>query len=592
MNKMQNFQKFIWYYLLAMSPLAFTQPAFIDITGATGIEHNYQGYVYGGGVACGDFNNDGYLDLFLPNGAAQQDYLYLNNGDGSFREVAAAAGIGDTLNGVGTACGDIDNDGDLDIYVANYLGENKLYLNDGNARFTETGKAAGVAHPGPGTSVAFVDYNNDRWLDIYVLNQSHASRSVFYRNNGDGTFTDVTMETNTGVTGLSLGVVFFDCDLDGDPDLLVVDEFREDHLFRNNGDGTFTDISAAAEPEEFNSAGMGVDAADIDHDGDFDFLIGDYYLDPLFLNNGAGQFTDVAAQRGIDNTGVGWGVNFMDYDNDGDKDVYIVNGPMVTQSRDEPNVFYTNDGNGFFTRQNESFGTSFTGDGRGSVCADFNRDGYPDIFFVCVLRGKSKLLLNRGGDNNWLVLKLIGTESNRSAVGARVEVKTGILTQVDEVRAGSSYASMHSLELEFGLRKHDVVDRITIYWPSGIKQVLTNVTANQYLTITETPADENNNLPQRITLLQNYPNPFNSETTIQYKLPESGQVNLEIINTAGKIVREFFPGSQPSGEHQVNWKGRDNNGNSVASGIYFYRLKFRTDTGLPAVEVKKMALVK
>jgi hypothetical protein len=309
---------------LVMNGLAAGQAAFVDATSQARIEHQYTGYEYGGGVVCGDFNNDGYLDLFIPTGRGKPHLLYINKGDGTFEEMAASAGVADDLAGAGAVCGDIDNDGDLDLYVANFLGKNRLYLNDGNAHFADVAESAGVADPGPGSSVAMADYDNDGYLDIYVLNRASSYSSIFYRNNGDGTFADVTAETNTGVNDLSLGVGFFDYDLDGDQDLYVVDEFKLDHLFRNNGNGTFTNVTAEARLIETD--GMGIDFADYDNDGDFDIYIGDYYSNPLFRNNGDGTFSNVAAQAGIDNDGVGWGLNFMDYDNDGDKDVYVVNG--------------------------------------------------------------------------------------------------------------------------------------------------------------------------------------------------------------------------------------------------------------------------
>ena len=589
-----NFLIFIFLF----SDIAFSQSAFIDATSQAGIDHSYIGYEYGGGVACGDFNNDGYLDLFVPAGPRKQNLLYMNKGDATFEEIAAIAGLADSSISVGTVCGDIDNDGDLDIYLVNFLGENKLYLNDGYANFIDITESAGVGDPGPGLSAALADYNNDGYLDIYVINKSASHSSIFYRNNGDGTFTDVTIETNTSVKGRSLGVGFFDYDIDGDLDLLVVDEFEMDHLFRNNSNGTFTNVTTEASIPETD--GMGVDFGDYDNDGDLDIYIGDYYGDPLLRNNGDGTFTEVAAQVGIENFGVGWGVNFMDYDNDGDKDLYVINGAMMMLDLEKPNVFYINNGNGTFSEKGADLGASYEGDGRGSVCADFNRDGYLDIFFVCALRGKSTLLLNKGGNNNWIVLDLVGSISNRSAIGARVEVLAGNLKQIDEVRAGSSYASMHPLELEFGLKKNTLVDTIIIYWPSGIVQKLTSVGVNQILTITE-PSEitsvrnlENavQNVPQKITLFQNFPNPFNPETEIRYQLPKSGQVTLNVINITGQVIQSFKLGMKAAGQYVMQWNGKDRNGLRVPSSVYFYQITLQFNGGLLHSELKKMVLLK
>jgi len=592
------------FSIMVTSSLALAQSAFIDATTQAGISHVYTGYEYGGGVACADFNNDGYLDLFVLAGRNKPNLLYLNKKDATFAETGEAAGLADYLLGVGAVAGDVDNDGDLDLYVVNYLASNKLFLNDGNARFTDATVAAGVGDTGPGIGAAMADYNNDGWLDLYVINRStNQFSSLFYRNNGNGTFKNVTAETKTGVIGRSLGVGFFDYDLDGDQDLYVVDEFELDHFFRNNNDGTFTEVTAASQITK--TEGMGIDFADYDNDGDFDFYIGDYNYDPLFRNNGDGTFTNVARQIGIDNNGIGWGVNFMDYDNDGDRDVYVINGALFMTNLEKPNVFFKNNGDGTFARMGADFGLSFLGEGRGSVRADFNRDGYLDIFFTCVIRGQSKLLLNKGGSYNWLALDLTGTKSNRSAVGARVEVVAGNLKQIDEVRAGSSYASMHPLELAFGLGTKTVVAKIAIHWPSGIVQTLNNAAVNQVLKITEpsgstavNDSEKNLQTPKKFSLWQNFPNPFsasgifdNPTTTIRYQLDKTGEVNFKIINVSGRLVQSVNLGLKNAGEYSIQWDGKIQNGTRAPSGVYFYQISSKADDGVRRSEVKKMVLL-
>ncbi len=585
------------FFIFTTSNLALAQTAFVDATTQAGINHVYTGYEYGGGVACADFNNDGYLDLFVLAGRSKPNLLYLNKKDGTFTETGDAAGLADYLLGVGAVAGDVDNDGDLDLYVVNYLAANKLYLNDGKARFTDATVAAGVGDTGPGIGAAMADYNNDGFLDIYVINRATTNHaSIFYRNNGDGTFKNVTAETQTGVIGRSLGVGFFDYDLDGDQDLYVVDEFELDHFFRNNNDGTFTDVTAASQITK--TEGMGIDFADYDNDGDFDFYIGDYNYDPLFRNNGDGTFTDVARQSGIDNDGIGWGVNFMDYDNDGDRDVYVINGALFTANREKPNVFFRNNGDATFSRMGADFGLAFVGEGRGSVRADFNRDGYLDLFFTCVFRGQSTFLLNNGGSNNRIALNLVGTKSNRSAVGARVEVVAGNLKQIDEVRAGSSYASMHPLELQFGLARNTQIDKITVYWPSGATQTLTNVGVNQVLKITEpsgstavNDSEKNSHRPEKFAVFQNFPNPFNPETQIRYQLDKAGALRIDIVNVSGQLVRSFDLGLQNAGEYTLNWNGKNQNGVRAPSGVYFYQVSVKFENGTRHSEVQKMVLL-
>jgi len=575
---------------LFFSSIIYGQSAFVDVTNSSGFVHNYDGYRYGGGVACADFNGDNYLDLFVPNGLGLRNLLCLNNGDGTFEEVGESAGLTDTASSVGVVCADIDNDGDLDIYVTNFESENKLYLNDGFANFVDVTKSAGVGDPGPGSSVAMADYNNDGFLDIYVLNRSLVYPSVFYQNQGDGTFVDVAGPTGTRIVGTFLGVSFFDYDNDRDLDLIAIGEYERDQLFRNEGNGTFTNVSMSA--GMLTTYGMGLDFIDYNEDGFFDIHIADYSRDYFLRNNTDGTFTNIAVEIGVANPGVGWGVNFMDYDNDGDKDLYVINGPMTGLAKEAPNVFYRNDGTGHFIEETQKVGLSYTGDGRGSVCADFNRDGYLDLFMVYVLRGQSRLLLNSGGTNNWIVLKLVGTRSNRSAIGAKVLVKAGNLKQIDEVRAGSSYASMHPLELEFGLG-HQLINLIDIQWPSGIQQRLENVDVNQVLTITEPVNTANNdNLPLTVQLRQNYPNPFNDGTGISYWLPEVGEAELKITNIAGQIIMSHYLGEKPAGNNLEVWSGEDKNGRSVASGIYFYQVVSRSKSGVFRSELKKMLKIK
>jgi len=581
---------------LFLSTETYSQTIFSDATTDAQIDHHYAGFVYGGGVVCADFNNDSYLDIFLTDGDGYPNRLYLNQKNGSFEEAAAQANLDDRHQSVGAVAGDIDNDGDLDLYLANYSDENKLYLNDGAGHFTDVTGDAGVGDPGPGTSVAMVDYNNDGFLDIFVLNRSLNIDypCKFYRNNQDGTFTDVAEETGTNYVGVSLGIGFFDFDNDRDLDIYLADELDFDAIYRNNGNGTYTNIAKAIDLR--STAGMGIDFADYDNDGDFDVYVGDYYEDPLFRNNGDGTFTDVALNAGIKNERVGWGINFFDYDNDGDKDLYVLNGSMIGQRKDDHNVFYRNNGNSTFSRMNDDFGLSDDGDGRGSACADFNNDGYVDLFVVNVLRGKSKLFMNQGGANNWTKLKLEGTVSNRSGIGARVEVISGTKKQIDEVRAGSSYASMNSLELEFGLGQHSQIDSIIVYWPSGIQQVLTDQPVNKLLKITETPGvtsvDAQGEIPEKFLLFQNYPNPFNPRTEIRYQLERNGLVQLKIIDVMGREVRSFRKVRQQAGEYLITWDGTDNQGRFVPSGIYFYQLAFQDREGNRFSETKKMTLLK
>lgn len=579
----------------------YSQVSFIDYTKESGIDHHHQGWMYGGGAASGDFDNDGYLDLFIADGLGFPNLLYLNNQDGSFREVGFNAGVADTLEGLGVVAGDIDNDGDLDIYVANYFQENKLYLNNGDATFIDATYGSGLDDSGPSNSVAFVDYDNDGWLDVFVVNRSQLFDDYsdkLYKNNGNGKFIDVTESAHVGFMGISLGVGFFDLDNDRDQDIYIADEFARDALYVNNGDGTFTDRS-----QTFTFApggGMGIDFADYNHDGFLDIYVGNFAEDFLLQNNKDGTFSEVAIQSGINNTAIAWGINFFDCDNDGDRDLYVVNGQMIMvwDYKYGPNRFYLNNGNGTFTEKASQLAIAETGDGRGSVTADFNNDGYLDIFIINVNKGKSVLYLNPGGKNHWITLQLEGTKSNRSAIGTRVEVIANGRKQIDEVRAGSSYASMHSLDLEFGLSRATLIDTINVYWPSGINQQFTNVNVNQIFKIIEpseitfVDQDQVSVLPTKFELYQNYPNPFNGETQIRFDLETESDISLQIFNMLGQQVYQVQMNSILAGKHSFVWNGIDQTGSNVPAGIYLFRIILNSNEKVIQSTTQKMILAR
>lgn len=557
--------------------------------------------MYIGGIVAADFNGDGYSDIYLTNGQGSPNQLYINNKDLTFTETAQSAGVANMSQGWGAVAGDIDNDGDLDIYLSNYksdnddfLSINKLFLNDGTGKFTDVTIAAGVGDPGPSTSAAMADINNDGFLDIYVLNRSQAVvdyANTLYLNNGDGTFTDITVASGTGDLATGLAVGFFDYDNDRFMDIYIVNEFEKDVLYHNNQDGTFTNMFI-----ELNlpfGAGMGVDFSDIDNDGDQDVYVANLWTDFLFVNNGDGTFSyDETSLEGTDET-MAWGVTFFDYNNNGWEDVYVVNGALQRPSAYiEKNIFYLNNSNGSFTDMASSFGIDDGGDGRASAIADFNNDGYMDIIMMNVLRGNPIgspiLYINNNIGYNYITIRLEGTFSNRSGIGAKIKVQTGSLVQTKEVAAGASFASMNTLDIGFGVKNVTVIDKITVYWPSGNVQELTSVSPNQILTITEpdelniVTSIEDEILVTSYALRQNYPNPFNPVTTISYNLEFNSKVELKVYDVSGREVARLVDSHVSAGEHFIEWDASD-----LASGLYIYQLT--TDT---FSETKKMLLLK
>ena len=536
--------------LLVRSPVVAEPLQFTSVTKKAGIHFKHydgaRGQQYfieplGAGAAFLDYNNDGFQDIYFVNGADLSPFpkgqstrgelprnaLYRNNGDGTFTDVAVAAAVADTGYGMGCAVGDYDNDGFPDLYVTNF-GANVFFRNNGDGTFTDVTTQTGTGDTRWGTSCAFVDYDNNGFLDLYVTNYvKYAVESdqvcmdkgvrvycdprlyegeldILYHNNGDGTFTDVTEVAGfSGATGRGLALAWGDYDDDGDMDGYIANDADQNFLYRNNGDGTFTDVSLTAgvgfsEDGEAEN-GMGVDFGDYDNDGYLDLIVTNFQdqTNTLYHNEGDGLFSDVSYASKIGTISLpylAWGVSFCDYDNDGFQDLFIANGHLhenvqafnPTGFYEQPNLLFHNNRDGTFDGGGVDLGSGMRLEkvSRGFAYSDYDNDGDLDLL-VTNLKGAPDLLENRGGQNTWLTLKLIGTRSNRDAIGARVKVTTGNLTQIREVRSGSSYLSQNYMRLHFGLRNHRRVDRVELRWPSGLLELLEGVEANQSLTLVE-----------------------------------------------------------------------------------------------------------
>ena len=515
--------------------IVIADPWFRDITDEAGVgnppspaEAQFSNAWLGYGAAWGDYDNDGDLDLYVAYTGT--NILYRNNGDGTFTDVAVEAGVDYHGNTYGVVWGDYDNDGDLDLYLANYgnssklddCGEaNVLYRNNGDGTFTDVTAEAGVGDSGHSTGAAWGDYDNDGDLDLFVANlgilihpfyKNETSR--LYRNNGNGTFTDVTLELNltVGVEGIfktgrlpvRAGCYFtplwFDCDLDGDLDLFITTAyFSVSPLYLNDGppNYTFTEVTKEAGLWRFGS-GMGAAVGDYDNDGDLDLYVAGFEENRLWRNNGDGTFTDVAKETGVIGLEVGWGCAFFDFDNDGDLDLFVANGAVdwkasteVGRERWSRNRLYRNNGDGTFTDVTKLAIGDHISNSKGLAVGDFDNDGDLDIYIVNV-NDINVLLRNDIANfigNNWIKVKLQGILSNKDGIGAIVGITSGSLIQIRQVLSESSYLSQNSLDVEFGLANHPVVDRIEVRWPSGIVQVLTNVEVNQTITITEASSE-------------------------------------------------------------------------------------------------------
>lgn len=498
----------------------------------------------GNGVAIFDYDNDGWPDIFLVNGTriggvssgeTPTNRLYRNNHDGTFTDVTAAAGLTATGWGQGVCVGDYDNDGWEDLYVT-YWGKNRLYHND-HGVFTEVAERAGVAGSGKawGTGCAFVDYDRDGRLDLVVANYVDfdlatapmpgerptctwkgvpvmcgprglaGAKNILYHNRGDGTFEDVTAKAHIDRTDghYAFSVSTLDFDEDGWPDIFIACDSAQSILYHNNRDGTFTDVAvtagAAFNEDGREQAGMGSTVADYNGDGHLDIFKTNFSDDTptLYKNNGDGTFTDATAVAGLAHYTqyLGWGTMFFDVDNDGWPDLILANGHVYPEvdtqhlgsTYKEPRILYHNNGDGTFADISASSGTGITApaSSRGLAVGDLWNDGRISIV-INNMNAPPSLLVNQvKSANHWVEIRTVGTKSNRDGIGARIRVKLPTRVLVDEVRSGSSYISNNDMRVHFGVGSVTRIEWIEVLWPSGLIERFSNLGADQIHTLKE-----------------------------------------------------------------------------------------------------------
>ncbi|MBI1225566.1 MAG: T9SS type A sorting domain-containing protein [Bacteroidetes bacterium] len=453
------------------------QVDFIDITQEAGIVQ----LGLNNGVAIADYNNDGLDDIFATR-SILGGQLYRNNGDGSFANATEMAGITTSNSAQFAVWGDLNNDGWLDLFIAARDEGNSLFFNNQDGTFTDMALSAGV---GTGTKVKaalLADVDMDGWLDIYLARLG--MENILYHNNGNGTFSNITIISGASDPSISMGAVFVDYDNDGDPDLyLTHDANIPNILYRNNGNGTFSNVSVIS-GANIAAMGMGVDVGDVNNDGWLDIYITNLGANTLLLNNGNGSFTDISQTAGVGDTGMGWGCSFFDFDNDGWQDIYVANDGYFSP---KPNLLYRNNGNNTFSVVSADSPLQSMEAGYGFGCFDFDNDGRIDILLAnnSGVLGNQLFRNNDSNENNWLKVKLNGVESNSAGIGARLLFKIGDRTLVKEVNGGSGWASQNSLVQHVGLGSAGLVDLLTLNWPSGIIDSFENVAANQILEVTE-----------------------------------------------------------------------------------------------------------
>ena len=537
----------LFFTIGALAGSLVAQVEFTDVTASAGIKFvhtngafgkKYLPETMGAGGAFLDYNNDGWLDIYLVNGTNWPDgkkqpslpALYRNNGNGTFTDVTKASGLAVEFYGMGVSSADYDNDGDCDLFVS-ALGPDRLFQNQGNGTFRDVTKSVGIDDNDTyGTSAAFLDYDRDGNLDLFVANYVQWSRESdiwcsldgetksyctpqaykgtsphLYRNKGNGTFEDVTQaagiydDTNKG-----LGVLVFDYNGDGWPDLMMANDTQPNKLWENTGKGSFREVGVLAgiafSEDGVARGAMGIDAGDYDRSGNLSVVIGNFSNEmiTLYHNERNGFFIDDGPTSTVGPTSLlslTFGCFFFDYDLDGFLDIYAANGHVendinavqkkVTYAQ-PAHLFHNQDGRRF-TEVTQKMGKEFAAPrvARGAAYGDFDNDGDLDVL-VTTCNSAAKLFRNDGGNqNNWISLRLEGSKSNRDGLGAIVRVKSGDTIQTAMLKTGGSYCSQSQLRLTFGLGKLQKIDSVEINWPSGEKQVLAQVPINRIVQISE-----------------------------------------------------------------------------------------------------------
>lgn len=585
-------------FLVFLSGNIYTQ-TFTNVAQQIGITCTYNDrffYIPGGGIGFADFDNDNDPDCII---ATSTNFRVFRNDNGNFSDITSASGInfsGDALKSV--VWGDYNNDGWRDVYLTSWYSGNRLYKNNGNNTFSDITFLAGLELPNinyQSTTAAWGDINKDGYLDLYVGNYGNIEGlgnqwNMLFKNNGNGTFTDIALSAGVrdSTAKKPLVIAMFDYDMDGWQDIYIAnDKTQRSTLFKNNGNETFSDVTYASGTQAFADA-MGISVADYNHDGWMDMYISADVTtgvggNLLFKNNGNGTFTNTAGPTGTKVNKECWGNNFFDYDNDGWSDLFAA----ASNGIDMCDVLLKNNGNNTFSNVGFPIGIRDSAKSHGSAVCDFNNDGYADLF-VILSDSNAKAYKNSGGSNNWIKIKCTGVQSNRDAIGSIVTVYTGAAMNRQVILAGSSFLSSDDVVLIFGLGTSTQADSVNIKWTNGLSETVTNLPANRHYNIQEGSGvigiqQISGEIPTEFELQQNYPNPFNPSTTIEFSLPAgANNVNLKIYDISGREVSTLVNQILPAGKYSVGFKAVQ-----LSSGIYFYVLSADN-----FVQTRKMILTK
>lgn len=500
--------------------------SFADKTNFAGLG----GSLLNNGLSLSDYDNDGREDLYVCALNGGPNRLYRNMGNFIFQEVSATAGVRYTGTSKVSSWADIDNDGDADLYVGNRDEADLLYINQGNGTFIEEAANRGIQNPAPASSVLFSDINRDGWLDLYIGNVN--SPNKLYLNNGSGYFSDHTQASGATDLAVAMGSVFFDYDLDGDDDLYLTHDAQVPYiLYENMGDATFQNISSAANTN-YAGFGMGVDVGDYNLDGYMDMYITNLYDNVLYKNNGDGTFENVGPALGVNDPGMGWGNVFADFDNDRLPDIYVVNDTYFSPYN---NVLYHNTGSGFeIVSEGDPCESPYGG--YATVASDLNDDGLVDL--LVANNGAPGVQLfqnNSSGTGHYISFYLEGVESNRDAVGAKIEIHTSAGVQYDQVIGNSGWATDNGRWIHFGLADQTSIDKVVIKWPSGQEEQIEDLQADQKFRIREgegviTSSKEIRGVVKACQMISS-----DDELNIQWSTPSDIQV-INLSDMAGRSI--------------------------------------------------------
>ncbi|MCI4670108.1 MAG: FG-GAP-like repeat-containing protein [Bacteroidia bacterium] len=540
--------RFLLLLLFAYPLYANCQISFSDQADRLGLGELGPNY----GVAIADYDKDGWEDIYLTRRPGA-NRLFKNIG-GSFVDVANSAGVDASVDTKIALWADFDNDGWLDLFLANRKGvDDMLYKNNGDGSFSDVSIQAGIQHKGDPFAAITGDVDNDGYLDIYIAH--FGGQNVLWRNNGNMTFTDITVQAGATSNLIAMGATFVDFDKDGDLDIyLTHDGYGPNIMYSNDGKGNFIDVAPGI-GADIAAFGMGVDVGDINNDGWPDLYITNLYPNKLLLNKGNGAYQDITDSAGVGDPGMGWGAAFFDADNDGFQDIYFSNTPAY------PNILYKNNGDSTFS--NISEGTvlsSQRGNGFGLASFDYNKDGRVDILLANSNDTVGVQLFRNDTENDfhWFAVKLNSNRLNNSAIGAKAEIFAGNHYAIDMVSGGSSWAAQHSPQLHFGLKNHTLIDSLVITWPDGEREIHVNLQVDQLFEATQlgNPAsiESFDQLVSRLVVRRNQ---------IQLSLRDNTNLSLiSVINVSGQLLyQKEIKAAQGKMNHEINTQ-------TWPSGIY------------------------